>query len=644
MKQVENRWLVTLLVVVVHITMAEQVMSQPTDRNGTLMFYACSSYTRTNEIFFPNNLNTTFSSLRLQLTTSGQGTAHALLNGASVWAFAWCRGYLSIPDCLDCFDYGVDQLKQCGISNGAQVTYTDCDVRYENYNFFSAVNNRASIVLCDNTTAPQPKEFRKAAERLLLDLRIAASRATNIYAASTMKVAVDNATVYAIAQCNLNARQSVCLECLKLRSRSLYDCLPATSGRATTGLGCFVMYDRAPIFRQNQTTDIASLLWDGDSSKKRCTISLVVGGVTFLLLVLAFFLWRVTWKKTGRGLSKFSCASEPKGAGYYHYKHLELATNNFSEENIIGKGGFGEVFKAIFDDKKVVAVKKLKVGYAGAKIEFENEILLISQIRHRNLLGLHGWSSEGSNLLLVLEYMPNGSLDKFLWGAQKGTLNWKTRYDIILGIARGLAHLHKEFHVKIVHRDIKSSNILLDDDFQPKIADFGLARFQPEDQSHVITKFAGTLGYTAPEYILYGHLSEKVDTFSFGIVILEIISGRKCTYRNFDGSSTGLLEFAWKLYETKNLMKLVDETMDVNQYETQYVMNIIEIALLCTQSPVSKRPTMFEVVLMLQNDQSLAQRQLTRPTFIDHDWSIQTGSSRCPTRCNEEGDECSKYL
>ncbi|KAI3775714.1 hypothetical protein L1987_45464 [Smallanthus sonchifolius] len=519
MKQVENRWLVTLLVVVVHITMAEQVMSQPTDRNGTLMFYACSSYTRTNEIFFPNNLNTTFSSLRLQLTTSGQGTAHALLNGASVWAFAWCRGYLSIPDCLDCFDYGVDQLKQCGISNGAQVTYTDCDVRYENYNFFSAVNNRASIVLCDNTTAPQPKEFRKAAERLLLDLRIAASRATNIYAASTMKVAVDNATVYAIAQCNLNARQSVCLECLKLRSRSLYDCLPATSGRATTGLGCFVMYDRAPIFRQNQTTDIASLLWDG--------------------------------------------ASEPKGAGYYHYKHLELATNNFSEENIIGKGGFGEVFKAIFDDKKVVAVKKLKVGYAGAKIEFENEILLISQIRHRNLLGLHGWSSEGSNLLLVLEYMPNGSLDKFLW---------------------------------------------------------------------------------APQYILYGHLSEKVDTFSFSIVILEIISGRKCTYRNFDGSSTGLLEFAWKLYETKNLMKLVDETMDVNQYETQYVMNIIEIALLCTQSPVSKRPTMFEVVLMLQNDQSLAQRQLTRPTFIDHDWSIQTGSSRCPTRCNEEGDECSKYL
>ncbi|KAF5762711.1 putative protein kinase RLK-Pelle-DLSV family [Helianthus annuus] len=148
---------------------------------------------------------------------------------------------------------------------------------------------------------------------------------------------------------------------------------------------------------------------------------------------------------------------------------------------------------AIIDDKKVVAVKKLKVGYAGAKVGFENEILLISHIRHRNLLGLLGWSSEGSNLLLVLEYMPNGSLDRFLWGERRGFLNWKRRYDIILGIARGLAHLHKEFHVRIVHRDIKSSNILLDENFKPKIADFGLAKFQPEDQSHVITKFAGTL-------------------------------------------------------------------------------------------------------------------------------------------------------
>ncbi|KAL8259174.1 hypothetical protein R6Q59_027127 [Mikania micrantha] len=295
---------------------------------------------------------------------------------------------------------------------------------------------------------------------------------------------------------------------------------------------------------------------------------------------------------------------------------------------MIGKGGFGEVFKAILDDRKVVAVKKLRGNYAKAKLGFENEILLISQITHRNLLGLLGWSGEGSDLLLILEYMPNGSLDKFLWGAKGGNLNWEKRYDIILGIAKGLAHLHKESHFRIVHRDIKSSNILLDDHFQPKIADFGLAMFQQEDKSHVTTKFAGTLGYTPPEYVLYGHLSDKVDTFSFGIVILEIISGQKCTSRSFDASSTnGLLEYAWKLYETRNHMKLVDETMDVNQYKEEHVMNMIEIALLCTQSPASKRPTMPEVVFMLSSDPSFGERQLTRPNFIFNHWRMQIGHS-----------------
>ncbi|KAD5960684.1 hypothetical protein E3N88_12156 [Mikania micrantha] len=294
---------------------------------------------------------------------------------------------------------------------------------------------------------------------------------------------------------------------------------------------------------------------------------------------------------------------------YYNYRYLEMATNNFNEENIIGKGGFGEVFKAVLDDKKVVAVKKLRGNYAIAKAGFENEILLTSQISHRNLMSLLGWSSEGSNLLLVLEYMPNGSLDKFLW-------------------AKGLAHLHKEFHFKIVHRDIKSSNILLDDHFQPKIADFGLAIFQPEDKSHLTYKFAGTLGYTPPEYVLHGLLSDKVDTFSFGIVILEIISGRKCTSRNFDASSTnGVLEYAWKLYETKDLMKLVDETMDVNQYKEEHVMNMIEIALLCTQSPASKRPTMPEVVFMISSDPSFGERQLTRPNFTFNHRRIQIGPS-----------------
>ncbi|KAI7729597.1 hypothetical protein M8C21_020772 [Ambrosia artemisiifolia] len=624
MRKGEDMWLVSLLVMfVVLISMAEQVTSKPTDRNSTLMRYWCSMYSGPSPRakYFLSNLNNTLSELRQQLTMSGYAAARTLFNGESVWGLGWCRGYLSIPDCLDCFDYAVDQLKVCGLGNGGHVVYTDCDVRYENYNFFPEANNWDGVLFCDNTTWPQPIEFRKAVKSLLLNLAIAAPRTTNFYAASTRKVGIDNATVYAIAQCNLNISHDVCLECLKLRSKSLYDCLPTISGRAMEN-GCFMRYDRTPFFGQNQKIDIASLLSDGDSSKKRYIIEVVVGGVGFLLLILAFYVWFGRLKRIGRG-------QQENRKGNFTYKQLQLATNGFSEENVIGKGGFGEVFKAILDDKRVVAVKKLKVGYAGAKVGFENEILLTSHIRHRNLLGLLGWSSEGSNLLLVMEYMSNGSLDKFLWGEKRGVLNWKRRYDIILGIARALAHLHKEFHVRILHRDIKSSNILVNDDFQPKVADFGLARFQTESQSHITTKFAGTLGYTAPEYVLYGHLSDKVDTFSFGIVILEVVSGRKCTYRNFDGLSTdSLLEHAWKLYETKSLMKLVDETMDMNQYrEKEHVVNIIEIALLCTQSPASKRPTMSEVVLMVQNESSFGERELTKPNFIDQDWMIKTGSS-----------------
>nr|XP_043628723.1 cysteine-rich receptor-like protein kinase 2 isoform X2 [Erigeron canadensis] len=629
MKQVENLQLsrlitTTLFVIVLIILMIGIALSQPNDRNSTVMTLQCSRYYYTNEGSYLTNLNATLTELRLQLTRSGGNAEAHMPNGDAVWGVAWCRGYLSVPECLDCFDYGVGQLKTCGSGYVGHVIYNDCDVRYESYNFIPEASDRASVALCDSVTSLQPTEFQTAAEKLLLDLQIVAPRTPNFYAVSTRQIADGNATVYAIAQCNLNISQSVCLECLKSISSALHDCLPTISGRGMDN-GCFMRYSSTPFFRQNQTMDLTSLLWNGHSTKKRSIILGVIGGLSFLLLVIAFLLWRCRLRMTGRSQQDLDL----KGAAVnYNYKHLQTATNNFSKEKIIGKGGYGEVFKATLDDKKVVAVKKLKVGFAGAKVEFENEILLISNIHHRNLLRLLGWSSGESNLLLVLEYMPNGSLDSFLWGAKRGTLNWKQRYDIILGIAKGLAHLHEELHVKIIHRDIKSSNILLDDDFQPKIADFGMARFQAADQSHVTTKFAGTLGYTAPEYALYGALSDKVDTFSFGVVILEIISGRRCTDSKFNGLSTdGLLEHAWDLYEYKEYMNLVDETMDSNQYEDKQVMEITEIALLCTQVTVSKRPNMSEVVWMLSNHPSFAERQLTRPNFIDHNRKIHKGSS-----------------
>ncbi|XP_047170085.1 cold-responsive protein kinase 1-like [Vigna umbellata] len=321
-------------------------------------------------------------------------------------------------------------------------------------------------------------------------------------------------------------------------------------------------------------------------------------------------------------------ATELRGPVNYKYNDLKAATKNFSAENKLGEGGFGAVYKGTLKNGKIVAIKKLVLGKS-SKMEddFEGEVKLISNVHHRNLVRLLGCCSKGEERILVYEYMANSSLDRFLFGA-KGSLNWQQRYDIILGTARGLAYLHEEFHVSIIHRDIKTGNILLDDDLQPKIADFGLARLLPGDRSHLSTKFAGTLGYTAPEYAMNGQLSEKADTYSYGIVVLEIISGQKSTdVKNEEECREYLLQRAWKLYERGLQLELVDEAIDPNEYDAEEVKKIIEIALLCTQASAASRPTMSEVVVLLKSKSLMEHMRPTMPVFVDANMINREGNS-----------------
>ncbi|BAF28235.1 Os11g0470200 [Oryza sativa Japonica Group] len=356
----------------------------------------------------------------------------------------------------------------------------------------------------------------------------------------------------------------------------------------------------------------------GKSNHKGAIIGGILGGVAFLLLgLLALFWTRQSKKPLKPRRGDILGATELQGPTSFYYKDLKVATNNFSEQSKLGEGGFGDVFKASLKNGKTVAVKRLTVMETSrAKADFESEVKLISNVHHRNLVRLLGCASKGSECLLVYEYMANGSLDKFLFGEKSVALNWKQRFNIIIGMARGLAYLHEEFHVRIIHRDIKSSNVLLDDEFQPKIADFGLARLIPDDHSHLSTNFAGTLGYTAPEYAIHGQLSEKVDTYGFGVVTLEIIGGRKLNDARLEPDSQYLLEWAWKLYEDNNLIELVDRSLDPEEYNHEEVKRTMEIALLCTQSAVTSRPMMSEVVVLLLTRNAL-EFQPTRPTFID---------------------------
>ncbi|CAO2174453.1 unnamed protein product [Urochloa humidicola] len=281
---------------------------------------------------------------------------------------------------------------------------------------------------------------------------------------------------------------------------------------------------------------------------------------------------------------------------------LEAATDGFSDDNLLGRGGFGPVYKGVMPDGQQIAVKKLSLGSRQGVREFLNEVRLLLKVQHRNLVSLLGCCASSGHKMLVYPYFPNGSLDHILFNRKRCVeLDWPKRYQIVIGLARGLLYLHEESPVKIIHRDIKASNVLLDDQLNPKIADFGMARLFLEDASHVNTfRISGTYGYMAPEYAMNGYLSTKTDVFSFGILVLEIVSGRKNIARHVDDEKTDLLNHTWKLFEEGRSLEIVDPSL--SDPDTEQAMLCIQLGLLCCQAVVSDRPDMHSVHLILSSD------------------------------------------
>ncbi|KAG2318961.1 hypothetical protein Bca4012_054815 [Brassica carinata] len=288
-------------------------------------------------------------------------------------------------------------------------------------------------------------------------------------------------------------------------------------------------------------------------------------------------------------------------SGTFTLRQIKFATDDFNPANKIGEGGFGPVFKGVLSDGRVVAVKQLSSKSRQGNREFLNEIGAISCLQHPNLVKLHGFCVERSQLLLVYEYMENNSLAQALFSPKHKQipLDWPTRFKICSGIAKGLAFLHEESPLKFVHRDIKATNILLDKDLTPKISDFGLARLDEEENTHVSTKVAGTIGYMAPEYALWGYLSFKADVYSYGVLVLEIVAGINNSSFMAAGDEVCLLEWATDLEESGDLMQVVDERLrpEVNKKEAE---TLIKVALVCTSASASDRPIMSEVVGMLE--------------------------------------------
>ncbi|KAE8720677.1 hypothetical protein F3Y22_tig00018586pilonHSYRG00016 [Hibiscus syriacus] len=256
------------------------------------------------------------------------------------------------------------------------------------------------------------------------------------------------------------------------------------------------------------------------------------------------------------------------------------------------------------------------------------EIATISAVQHRKLVKLHGCCFEGKRHLLVYEFLENKSLDQALFGHSGLHLDWPTRYNICLETARGLAYLHEESRPRIVHRDVKACNILLDAQLCPKISDFGLAKLYDDRKTNISTRVAGTIGYLAPEYAMHGHLTEKADVFGFGIVALEILSGRPNSDNSMEDDKIYLLEWAWVLHENNESLDLVDRNLI--EFDENEALRVVKVALLCTQGSPSMRPPMSRVVAMLAGDTEVT-GVITRPSYLT-DWSFKDLTRRFVTQ------------
>ncbi|XP_074272129.1 G-type lectin S-receptor-like serine/threonine-protein kinase At1g11330 [Silene latifolia] len=351
----------------------------------------------------------------------------------------------------------------------------------------------------------------------------------------------------------------------------------------------------------------------------------IVIAVVLVLVSITVVLFRIKWLRRKYGTRiKQQAKIMLKGdktdiqigdLPMFELEKLVTATNDFHESNKLGRGGFGTVYKGKLEDGEEVAVKRLSKLSGQGLEEFMTEVLVISKLQHRNLVRLLGCCVEGEEKLLVYEYMPNKSLDALLFDRlYQELLGWKTRFNIIQGISRGLLYLHRDSRLKIIHRDLKASNILLDDKLNPKISDFGMAKIfgGSEDQADT-NRVVGTYGYMSPEYAMEGRFSEKSDIYSFGVLLLEIVSGRRNnSFRNQE--SLSLLGHAWKLWNEDDILSLIDPFVLESGFQAE-ILRCIQVALLCVQELPEDRPNISMVISMIDSDISVLPHP-TQPGFI----------------------------
>ncbi|KAL9856962.1 putative cysteine-rich receptor-like protein kinase 1 RLK-Pelle-DLSV family [Arabidopsis thaliana] len=512
-----------------------------------------------------------------------------------IYVFLQCREDLSVSDCRHCFNESRLELERKCSGSGGRIHSDRCFLRFDDRDFSEEfVDPRFDKANCEETETGFG-EFWRFLDEALVNVTLKAVKNGGFGAASVIKTEA----VYALAQCWQTLDENTCRECLVNARSSLRACDGHEARAFFTG--CYLKYSTHKFFDDaaehkpdaDQRNFIRSSFFPHLSDRDVTRLAIAAISLSILTSLGAFISYRRVSRK--RKAQVPTCAN-------FKYEMLEKATESFHDSMKLGQGGAGSVYKGILPDGRIVAVKKLFFNTREWADQFFNEVNLISGVQHKNLVRLLGCSIEGPKSLLVYEYVHNKSLDQILF--MKNTvhiLSWKQRFNIIIGISEGLEYLHRGSEVKIIHRDIKTSNILLDRNLSPKIADFGLIRSMGTDKTQTNTGIAGTLGYLAPEYLIKGQLTEKADVYAFGVLIIEIATGKK--NNAFTQGTSSVLYSVWEHFKANTLDRSIDPRLKGSFVEEE-ALKVLQIGLLCVQSSVELRPSMSEIVFMLQNKDS----------------------------------------
>ncbi|GKV41743.1 hypothetical protein SLEP1_g49239 [Rubroshorea leprosula] len=546
---------------------------------------------------------------------------------------AMCRGDVKPDDCLRCINDAANGLRDICLTKEASQYYDNCMLRYSDNSILGVRDTNGFFRWGEGGLAKDVNAFSDAQTILLESLRSKAEKGGSFKKFATGKrMVTPSDAIYALVQCTPDLSQLQCGSCLSQAFERIPKCCEGRRGGKIFGPSCTVRFDDL-LFYNASVADVPSLSPSpspdspppprvpsppsNKSSSPKTTVIIVISTIGFILFIsicICIF-FRVTKSEKKFHAEAVDDEIQSVESLQFDFNIIRDATNNFSDENKLGQGGFGAVYKGRLANGQEIAVKRLSISSGQGDLEFKNEVQLVAKLQHRNLVKLHGFCLEGKERLLIYEFVPNSSLDHFLFDPIKRTqLHWQTRCKIIGGIAKGLLYLHEDSRLRIIHRDLKAGNVLLDGDMNPKISDFGMARLFVVDQTQDATsKVVGTYGYMAPEYVLQGQLSVKTDVYSFGVLILEIVSGQKINHACHEDNVTNLISVAWRNWREGTPLNIRDPNL--SEGSTTEILRYIHIGLLCVQENVARRPTISSIVVMLTS-YSVTLPTPSRPSFF----------------------------